>query len=151
MKIAIASDHAGRELKKEIVTFLKEKAMDVIDYGVDNPESVDYPDYGIKVAGAVSKGIVDMGILSCGTGIGMSIVANKFPNVRAALCTDIFTARMSRMHNDANVLVLGGRVIDKVIALSMVDAWLKTGFEGGRHQQRLDKIRNLEKELFNSK
>ena len=151
MKIAIASDHAGRELKKEIVTFLKEKAMDVIDYGVDNPESVDYPDYGIKVAGAVSKGIVDMGILSCGTGIGMSIVANKFPNVRAALCTDIFTARMSRMHNDANVIVLGGRVIDKVIALSMVDAWLKTGFEGGRHQQRLDKIRNLEKELFNSK
>ena len=150
MKIAIASDHAGRELKEEIVSFLKEKGIEVIDYGVDNPESVDYPDYGIKVAGAVSKGVAEMGILSCGTGIGMSIVANKFPNVRAALCSDMFTARMSRLHNDANVLVLGGRMLEKDIALLMVEAWLKTGFEGGRHQRRLDKIRELEKGLYNN-
>jgi len=151
MKVAIASDHAGLEMKEEIVGFLKEKGMDVLDYGVDNPESVDYPDYGIKVARAVSKGIVERGILSCGTGIGMSIVANKFPNVRAALCNDMFTARMSRLHNDANILVLGGRTLEKDVALLMVDAWLKTGFEGGRHQRRLDKIKELEKGIFNNK
>lgn len=151
MKIAIASDHAGRELKDEIVAFLKEKGIDLIDYGVDNPESVDYPDYGIKVARAVSKGMADRGILSCGTGIGMSIVANKFPNVRAALCADMYTARMSRLHNDANILVLGGRTLEREVALLMVEAWLKTGFEGGRHQRRLDKIRDLEMGLFNNK
>src|SRR3989337_500527 len=150
MKVAIASDHAGLGMKEEIVGFLKEKGMDVLDYGVDNPESVDYPDYGIKVARAVSRGEVERGILSCGTGIGMSIVANKFPDVRAALCTDLETARMSRMHNDANVLVLGGRTIEKEVALLMVEAWLKTGFEGGRHQRRLDKIRELEKGLYNN-
>lgn len=150
MKIAIASDHAGRELKEEITTLLKEKGMEVVDYGVDNPESVDYPDYGIKVARAVSKGLAERGILSCGTGIGMSIVANKFPDVRAALCNDMYTARMSRLHNDANILVLGGRTLEKEIALLMVDAWLKTGFEGGRHQRRLDKIKDLEKGLFNN-
>ncbi len=151
MKIAIASDHGGCELKEKIVELLKEKGLEVIDYGVDNPESVDYPDYGIKVANAVSKGIAERGILSCGTGIGMSIVANKFPNVRAALCYDMFTARMSRLHNDANILVLGGRVLDKEIALLMVDAWLRTDFEGGRHQRRLDKISELEKGMFNNK
>ena len=151
MKIAIASDHGGCELKEKIVELLKEKGLEVIDYGVDNPESVDYPDYGIKVANAVSKGIAERGILSCGTGIGMSIVANKFPDVRAALCYDMFTARMSRLHNDANILVLGGRVLDKEVALMMVDVWLRTGFEGGRHQRRLDKISELEKGLFNNK
>src|SRR4030065_2037610 len=151
MKIAIASDHGGCDLKEKIVELLKEKGLEVTDYGVDNPESVDYPDYGIKVANAVSKGVADMGILSCGTGIGMSIVANKFPNVRAALCSDMFTARMSRLHNDANVLVLGGRTLEKDIALLMVEAWLKTEFEGGRHQRRLDKIRELEKGLYNNK
>ena len=151
MKIAIASDHGGCELKEKIVELLKEKGLEVIDYGVDNPESVDYPDYGIKVANAVSKGIAERGILSCGTGIGMSIVANKFPDVRAALCYDMFTARMSRLHNDANILVLGGRVLDKEVALMMVDIWLRTGFEGGRHQRRLDKISEIEKGLFNNK
>lgn len=151
MKIAIASDHGGRELKENIIVLLREKGLEIIDYGVDNPESVDYPDYGIKVANAVSKGIAERGILSCGTGIGMSIVANKFPDVRAALCYDMFTARMSRLHNDANILVLGGRVLDKEIALMMVDVWLRTGFEGGRHQRRLDKISEIEKGLFNNK
>ena len=151
MKIAIASDHGGRELKEKIIVLLKEEGLEVVDYGVDNPESVDYPDYGIKVANAVSKGIAERGILSCGTGIGMSIVANKFPDVRAALCYDMFTARMSRLHNDANILVLGGRVLDKEVALMMVDVWLRTGFEGGRHQRRLDKISEIEKGLFNNK
>ena len=150
MKIAIASDHGGCGLKEKIVELLKEKGLETTDYGVDNPESVDYPDYGIKVANAVSKGVADRGILSCGTGIGMSIVANKFPNVRAALCYDMYTARMSRLHNDANILVLGGRVLDKEIALLMVDAWLRTDFEGGRHQRRLDKINEIERKLFNN-
>ena len=150
MKIAIASDHGGSDLKEKIVELLKEKNLEITDYGVDNPESVDYPDYGIKVANAVSKGVADRGILSCGTGIGMSIVANKFPNVRAALCYDMYTARMSRLHNDANILVLGGRVLDKEIALLMVDVWLRTDFEGGRHQRRLDKICEIEKKLFSN-
>jgi len=150
MKIAIAADHAGRELKDEIVKFLKEKGHEVIDYGVDNPESVDYPDYGIKVAQAVSKGLVERGILACGTGIGMSIVANKFPNVRAALCCNMYTARMSRLHNDANILVLGGRVIEKDVALLMVEVWLNTGFEGGRHKRRLEKIKRIEEGLYNN-
>ena len=150
MKIAIASDHGGSDLKEKIVELLKEKNLEITDYGVDNPESVDYPDYGIKVARAVSEGDAERGILSCGTGIGMSIVANKFPNVRAALCYDMYTARMSRLHNDANILVLGGRVLDKEIALLMVDVWLRTDFEGGRHQRRLDKINEIEKKLFNN-
>ncbi|MCC6543930.1 MAG: ribose 5-phosphate isomerase B [Nitrospirae bacterium] len=149
MKIAIASDHGGCSLKEKIVELLKEKGLEVTDYGVDNPESVDYPDYGIKVADAVSKGVAERGILSCGTGIGMSIVANKFPGVRAALCHDLFTARMSRLHNDANILVLGGRVLDMEVALLMVGAWLTTDFEGGRHQRRLDKISEIEKGIFN--
>lgn len=150
MKIAIASDHGGLEIKESIAAFLREKGIEFEDYGVDNPESVDYPDYGIKVAIAVSKGTAEKGILACGTGIGMSIVANKFPNIRAALCHDVFTAKMSRLHNDANILVLGGRTLTKEVALSMVDAWLKTDFEGGRHQKRLDKISALERGLFNN-
>lgn len=153
MKIAIASDHGGHELKGNIIAFLallKDKGIEVTDYGADNPESVDYPDYGIKVAAAVSEGVADRGILSCGTGIGMSIVANKFPHIRAALCHDMLTARLSRLHNDANILVLGGRTLNKDVALSMVDSWLNTGFEGGRHQRRLDKISALEQELLNN-
>lgn len=150
MKIAIASDHGGLEIKESIAAFLREKGIEIEDYGVDNPESVDYPDYGIKVATAVSKGKAERGILACGTGIGMSIVANKFPHIRAALCHDIFTAKMSRLHNDANILVLGGRTLTKEVALSMVDTWLTTDFEGGRHQRRLEKISALEQGLFNS-
>ncbi|MBI4715453.1 MAG: ribose 5-phosphate isomerase B [Nitrospirae bacterium] len=147
MKIAIASDHAGLDLKEEIVAFCRGKGLEVLDFGVENHDSVDYPDYGIKVAEAVSGGKVDRGILVCGTGIGMSIVANKFPNVRAALCHNVFTSRMSRLHNDANVLVLAGRVQEPEVAQVMVEAWLKTPFEGGRHQRRLDKIRELETAL----
>jgi ribose 5-phosphate isomerase B len=145
VKLAIGADHGGVELKQEIVKFLQSvKNIEVSDYGTSTRDSVDYPDYGRTVSEAVSRGTVDRGILICGTGIGMSIVANRFPRVRAALCHDNFTARMSRLHNDANVLVMGERVIGRGVALDIVKAWLETEFEGSRHQRRLDKIREIE-------
>jgi len=144
MKLAIGADHGGYVLKNEIVEFLKKiGTIEVIDHGTSGPESVDYPDYGRKVSEAVSNGSADRGILICGTGIGMSIVANRFPKVRAALCHDNFTARMSRLHNDANILVMGERVIGRGVALDMVKAWLETEFEGSRHARRLQKIEEL--------
>jgi ribose 5-phosphate isomerase B len=145
MKLAIGCDHGGFELKEEILKFIKTVAnIEVSDLGPAGKESVDYPDYGKKVSEAVSKGSVDRGILICGTGIGMSIVANRYPKVRAALCHDHFTAQMSRLHNDANVLVMGERVIGKGVALEIVKTWLETEFEGGRHRKRLDKIQEIE-------
>lgn len=145
MKLAIGSDHGGFELKEEIVKFVKTiKDIELTDFGAACKESVDYPDYAQKVSEAISKGVADRGILICGTGIGMSITANRYHGVRAALCHDHFTARMSRLHNDANILVLGDRVLGKGVALDMVQTWLETGFEGGRHQKRLDKIREIE-------
>jgi len=145
VKLAIGADHGGVELKQEIVKFLQSiKNIEVSDHGTTTRDSVDYPDYGRTVSEAVSQGTVDRGILICGTGIGMSIVANRFPRVRAALCHDNFTARMSRLHNDANVLVMGERVIGRGVALDIVKAWLETEFEGSRHQRRLDKIREIE-------
>ena len=141
MKIAIGADHGGFELKQEVVAFLRTvKDVEVSDLGTTSKESVDYPDFGKKVAEAVTNGTADRGILICGTGIGMSITANRFPKVRAALCHDHFTAQMSRLHNDANILVLGERVIGKGVALEIVKTWLETEFEGGRHQLRLSKI-----------
>jgi len=146
MKLAIGCDHGGFELKEEILKYIKTlRNIEVADYGVANKDSVDYPDYGAKVAEAVSQGTMDRGILICGTGIGMSIVANRYPKVRAALCHDHFTAQMSREHNDANVLVMGERVIGKGVALEIVKTWLETEFAAGRHQLRLDKITNIEK------
>ncbi len=148
MKLAIGCDHGGFELKEEILKFIKTIAnVEVSDLGPAGRESVDYPDYGKRVSEAVSTGAVDRGILICGTGIGMSIVANRYPNVRAALCHDHFTAQMSRMHNDANVLVMGERVIGKGVAVEIVKTWLDTEFEGGRHQKRLDKIRVIEQAM----
>ncbi len=148
MKLAIGCDHGGWELKEEILKFLKGVAnIEVVDYGAAGRDSVDYPDYGKKVSEAVASGRTDRGILICGTGIGMSIVANRYPKVRAALCHDNFTAKMSRLHNDANVLVMGERVIGKGVALEIVKTWLDTEFEGGRHRQRLDKIREIEKSI----
>jgi len=145
VKLAIGADHGGVELKQEIVKFLQSiKNIEVSDYGTTTRDSVDYPDYGRTVSEAVSRGTVDRGILICGTGIGMSIVANRFPRVRAALCHDNFTARMSRLHNDANVLVMGERVIGRGVAMDIVRAWLETEFEGSRHQRRLDKISEIE-------
>jgi ribose 5-phosphate isomerase B len=144
-KIAIASDHAGLELKEYMKTFLKEKGVDVLDMGTNGSASVDYPDYGIPVAEKVSRGEIEKAILICGTGIGMSIVANKFPNVRAALVNDVYSATMAKEHNDANILVVGGRIAGKGLAREMVKVWLEAKFEGGRHQKRLDKIKELEK------
>lgn len=144
-RIAIASDHAGRELKEDLKEFMASLGVEVLDMGVNDDKSVDYPDYGIPVAERVSKGDVPKGVLVCGTGIGMSILANKFSNVRAALVNDVYTARMAKEHNDANILVIGGRIAGKGLAREMLKTWLETAFEGGRHQKRLDKIREVEK------
>ena len=145
--IVIASDHGGLELKEEIKGLLNETGVPCQDLGPCDGTSVDYPDFGQQVARQVSEGSAQLGILVCGTGIGMSIVANKFPGVRAALATDVFMATMAKEHNNANILVLGGRVIDAATARAMVTAWLDTEFAGGRHQARLDKITALESEL----
>src|SRR3989338_10537600 len=144
-KIAIASDHAGLELKEDIKIFLKEKGFELLDMGINSTESVDYPDYGIPVAEKISRGEIEKAILICGTGIGMSIVANKFPNVRAALVNDVYSATMAKEHNDANILVIGGRIAGKGLAREMVKVWLEAKFEGGRHQKKLDKIKEIEK------
>jgi ribose 5-phosphate isomerase B len=147
MTIAIGCDHAGIELKKEILSLLQELHLEYIDYGTDGLQSVDYPDFGEKVSEAVSAGKIEKGILICGTGIGMSIVANKFPGVRASLCNELFTAKMSRLHNDANILVLGGRIVGKDLAKEIVKTWVSTPFEGERHRRRLDKISLIEGRL----
>jgi ribose 5-phosphate isomerase B len=151
MKIALGCDHGGWELKAAIDSVLKSLDIEVVDMGTESEESVDYPEYAAKVAEAVSSGKVDRGIAVCGTGIGMSIVANKFPGVRAALCHDSFTARMSRLHHDANVLVLGGRVTGSEVAIEMLKQWLATPFEGGRHKRRVDKIGDIEKSVCKKK
>lgn len=144
MNIAIASDHAGLDLKTRIIEYLQDHRHDVVDFGASSHESVDYPDFGIPVAEAVSEGRIERGILICGTGVGMSIVANKFPKIRAALCSDPTTAEVSRKHNNANILVLGQRVIEVEKALDVVNLWLTTDFEGGRHLRRLKKIEKIE-------
>ena len=144
MKIAIGCDHAGLELKNEIIKLLSGLGIDCIDYGTNTPESVDYPDFGEKVSEAVSSGEIERGILICGTGIGMSIVANKFPGIRASLCNDLFTAQMSRRHNDANVLVIGGKIVGKDLAKEIVKTWVNTPFDGSRHVNRLKKITLIE-------
>lgn len=143
MRISIGSDHAGFELKSKIKEYL---ACDheVSDQGVFSAESVDYPDFAEAVAREVVSGNVERGILVCGTGIGMSIAANKVPGIRAALCHDRETARLSREHNDANILALGGRTTDPQLALRMVQDWLETEFNGTRHARRLEKIRRIE-------
>jgi len=149
MKIAVASDHAGKELKSYIIDFLNLTNHEIFDYGVaaDSVGSVDYPDYADIVGSEVANGRVDRGILICGTGIGMCISANKFPGVRAAQVFDEFTARMSRAHNDANVLCLGSRTINHQRAVDFVKIWLTTEFEEGRHRGRLNKIATIEKRL----
>jgi ribose 5-phosphate isomerase B len=145
MRVAIGSDHAGLEMKNEVISVLKAMGHEYQDFGTDTPQSVDYPDFGETVSQAVSEGKADRGILICGTGIGMSIVANKFRYIRAALCNELFSAKMSRLHNDANILVLGGRIIGKDLATEIVKIWMVTPFEGGRHENRLKKIQLIEK------
>lgn len=145
--ILLGSDHGGLSLKESIKGLLAERGILFEDCGTDTSDSVDYPDFGEKVARRIASGEAEKGILFCGTGIGMSIIANKFPGVRAALATDVFTAQMAKEHNNANILVLGGRVLQEDQARSMVAIWLDASFDGGRHQMRLDKISLIEKEL----
>lgn len=143
-KIIIGCDHSAYEMKETVKAFLIENEYKVNDIGAFNGESVDYTDFGFKVAGEVSRGNYCRGVLICGTGIGMSIVANRFPGVRAALCGDLFSTIMSRRHNDANILVMGARVIGEGLALELVRTWLGTSFEGGRHQKRVEKIDRID-------
>ena len=150
MQIGLACDHGGFELKEELKAFLKSAGFEPLDLGTFNEDSVDYPDYGMLLAEKVSRQELEKGILICGTGIGMSMVANKFPGVRAALVHDVYSSRFSREHNDSNVLVLGGRIVGKDLAKEIVRIWLNTHYDGGRHQRRLDKIAVLEKENFKS-
>ncbi len=144
MKVAIGSDHAGFKLKNEIASLLEEMGIEYEDFGTGSEESCDYPDIAVPVARAVADGRVDRGILVCGTGIGMSITANKVRGVRAALCHDEFSARMTRAHNDSNVLTLGARVTGAGLAREIVRIWLSTEYEGGRHARRVAKIALLE-------
>ena len=146
-KIAIASDHGGFDLKESIIAHLLNTDCKVDDLGPYSGDSVDYPDFGIKLAEEVSGGKVERGIVICGTGIGMSIVVNRFPGIRGTLCSDLFTAKLCREHNDSNILVMGGRVIGKGLAAEIVNTWLNTPFEGGRHQRRLDKINQIDASL----
>ena len=140
MKIAIGSDHGGYDLKELIVSFLEKSGHEVFDKGCYSDASVDYPDFADKVCGSVRSGESERGILICGTGIGMSIAANRYRDIRAALCHEAFTARMSREHNNANILCLGARVIGSEIARDIVRVWVETDFAAGRHQRRLDML-----------
>jgi len=142
--IIIGCDHAAYPLKEKVKDYLNGKGIDVEDVGTNSEKSVDYPDFGKKVASMVSKGNFMRGILMCGTGIGMSMVANKFSHVRAALCTEPFSAEMSRRHNDSNILVMGGRMTGETLALEIVRVWLETPFDGGRHQERLNQFDTID-------
>jgi ribose 5-phosphate isomerase B len=144
MRIAIGSDHRGFGVKQKVIELLKQLSQDVTDVGTHGTEAVDYPDVASVVGGQVSRGEVDRGILICGTGIGMSIAANKFPGVRAAPCHDDLSAEMSRRHNDLNVLCLSADMLGEKLIDRMVEIWLKTEFEGGRHARRVEKIQQLE-------
>lgn len=145
MKIAIGSDHGGYELKELIYKFLQEEGFEVTDFGTHSEESCDYPVYAQKVAEAVAAGKYQRGIVLCGTGIGISIAANKVPGIRCALVSDCYSARATRQHNDSNMLALGGRTTGPEVALDIVRTWIATEFEGGRHQRRVDLISELEK------
>ena len=150
-KIAIASDHGGFDLKESIIAFLLKNGWEVDNFGAPSTDSVDYPDYGIKLAQAIIDKKFVRGILICGTGVGMSIVVNRFPGIRGTLCSDVYTAKMCREHNDSNVLIMGGRVIEVGLAIEILNIWLNTKFEGGRHQRRLDKINEIDANLKTKK
>lgn len=142
--IAIAADHGGYELKESVKQHLTELGLEYIDYGTHNTDSVDYPDMAVPACHAVTSGKCRCALLFCGTGVGISIAANKVPGIRACCCSDAFSAKYTRLHNDANALCLGGRVMGDGLACSLVDIFLSTEFEGGRHQRRIDKITALE-------
>lgn len=146
MKIAIAADHGGSELKDSMVEYIKSLGNEVVDLGTNSADSVDYPDYAKKVCEEIQQGNSDLGILICGTGIGMSLAANKFDGIRAACVSDVYSAKMSRNHNNANVLCIGARVIGDEVAKLIIKTFLENEFEAGRHQRRVDKIMAFEKE-----
>lgn len=147
-KISIACDHAAYELKDHLVGYIKSKGFDVIDHGTNSDQRVDYPDFAEKVAKDVQSGSSNYGILVCGTGIGMALSANKFQGVRAASLTDVYSCQMTRQHNNLNVLCLGSRVVGLGLAELLVDTFLQTEFEGGRHAERVSKISEIEKKNF---
>lgn len=140
MKIAIGNDHVAVELKNEIAAYLREKGYEVINFGVDSGERCDYPVYGEKVGRAVANGEADLGIAICGTGVGISLAANRVPGVRAVVCNEPYSAKLSREHNNTNVLAFGARVIGVELAKMIVDAWLGAEFEGGRHLKRVEML-----------
>lgn len=144
MKIAIANDHAGVEYKNLLISHLQEKGYEVINFGTNTAASVDYPDYAKKVAECLQSKTADLGILICGTGIGMSIAANKFKGIRAAVCGDCYSAELTRRHNDTNVICLGARVLGSDLMMKITDSFLDARFEGGKHAVRLDKIKEFE-------
>lgn len=146
MKIGIGNDHAAVEMKNQVVEYLKEKGYEVVNYGTNTNESCNYPEFGEKVGKAVASGEVDLGILICGTGVGISLAANKVKGVRAVVCSEPYSAKLSRQHNDTNVLAFGARVIGIEMAKMIIDEWLDAEFLGGRHQTRVDMIMDIEKE-----
>jgi ribose 5-phosphate isomerase B len=143
--IALGADHAGFPLKEDLKAWLIARGYDVVDFGTQSPESVDYPDFAALVAGAVTTGKASRGVLVCGSGIGMAIAANKVAGVRAAACTDAYTARLSREHNDANVLALGARITARDAAVEILETWLGAEFAGGRHARRVEKLGALDR------
>ena len=142
MKIAISNDHGGTDLKIYVSDYLKNHNYEVINLGTDQNEAVDYPDYAFKIAKLFKEEKIDYGVLICGSGIGISIAANRFPHIRAALCNDIVSCELARLHNDANILVFGGRLISKDLAIECINKFLNTNFEGGRHINRVNKLLN---------
>lgn len=148
MRIALGSDHGGMNLKRTIIDYLVSEGIEIKDFGTDTFDSCDYPDFALPVAESVAKKEFDFGILVCGTGIGISISANKVPGIRAALCHDTFSAHATREHNNANILALGERVVGPGLALDIVKTFIKTEFEGGRHEKRINKISEIEKKYL---
>ena len=147
--LALGCDHGGYPLMKEVIEYLEKNGIEFKHFGTFSDASVDYPEYGKAVANAVAAGECEKGILICGTGIGISMAANKVKGVRAACCSDYFSAKFTRLHNDANILCFGARVIGAGLACELVDVFLKTEFEGGRHQRRVDLITAMEEDFFN--
>lgn len=146
MKIGIGNDHAAVDMKKEVVEFLEEKGYEVVNFGTDTKESCHYPEYGRKVAEAVAAKVVDLGILICGTGVGISLAANKVKGIRAVVCSEPYSAKLSRQHNNTNVLAFGARVVGSELAKMIIEEWLDAEFMGGRHQDRIDMIMAIENE-----
>lgn len=146
MKIAVACDHGGFQLKKAVIAYLNEHDYEVVDFGCHDETSCDYPDYAGPAAKAVAKGECEKGIVICGTGIGVSMTANKVKGIRCALVHDVFSAKATRQHNDTNMMAMGQRIIGEGLALEIVDAWLNTNYEGGRHDLRIEKMMSFEEE-----